>query len=90
MQDIIDVIVLTDDEGNDFEFEKLDILDYKGETYILLAPMDDEDSLERECVIMRVEGDMDAEDGEFTLEGIEDEQLLETIFELFVENAEEE
>lgn len=89
MEEMIDVIVLNDDEGNEMEFVKLDMLEYQGETYIMLAPADAEDEDEVEVVILRVEGDADVDDEEMTLEGIDDEALLETLFELFVENAED-
>ncbi len=39
----MDVIVLTDDEGNELEFEVVDKITVANRNYILLTPLDDDD-----------------------------------------------
>ncbi len=51
-------IVMADEEGNEISFTFLDLLDYEGESYVLLLPTQEE--LANEVVILRVT----EEDGE--------------------------
>ena len=45
MQEELDnLIVLTDEDGNDVSFEFLDLLEYEGEEYVVLLPTDEERS----------------------------------------------
>lgn len=83
-------ITLTDDDGKEVEFYLLDIVEYKDEDYMVMIPMDDEDmeedDEEDEVVILKVVRDGDEE----TYEGVEDEEILDAVFELFQQqNAEE-
>lgn len=70
------VLVLTDDEGNDVTFAFLDLIEYEGGMYVVLLPEEDDD-----VVILRVE---ETEEGE-SYSGVESEELLHTLFELFKE-----
>ena len=86
-----DFITLTDEEGNELELEHLDTLEYEGETYMAFVQANDtpeevldEDSAE--LIILKVE----PEDGEDMLVTIDDDDLLDTIFNLFVERLEAE
>ena len=86
-----DFITLTDEEGNEVELEHLDSLVYEGETYMAFVQANDtpeevldEDSAE--LIILKVE----PEDGEDMLVTIDDDDLLDTIFNLFVERLEAE
>mgnify|MGYP000098019795 CR=1 FL=1 len=86
-----DFITLTDEEGNEVELEHLDTLEYEGETYMAFVQANDtpeevldEDSAE--LIILKVE----PEDGEDMLVTIDDDDLLDTIFNLFVERLEDE
>ena len=45
-------IVMADEEGNEISFTFLDLLDYEGESYVLLLPTQEE--LANEVVILRV------------------------------------
>lgn len=87
-----DFITLTDEEGNEIELEHLDTLEYDGETYMaFVAASDtpeevlDEDSAE--LIILKVETEPD---GEEMLVTLEDDDLLEKIFDMFVERLEAE
>ncbi len=71
------LITLEDEEGNAVDFEFLDVVEYEGEEYIVLIENDEEAD---EVVILKINA-IDDETEEYT--SIEDENLLETLFEIF-------
>ena len=71
------IITLTDDEGKEVEFELLDVIEYKGDEYIVLIENDENAD---EVVIFQIRS-LDEETEEYV--SIEDEELLNTIFEIF-------
>ena len=80
-----EIIELADDDGNVINFKLLDVTEYKGEKYtLLLAAEPNEEIAEDEVVIFRLNEE------EETLEPIEDETLLEEVFEFYQQEAEEE
>ncbi|MBE6738617.1 MAG: DUF1292 domain-containing protein [Ruminococcus sp.] len=72
------IIVLEDDLGNEVEFEYLDVIEYEGVEYLYLIPADEEDG--DDVVILKITS---VDDETEMFEGIEDEELLETLFEIF-------
>lgn len=72
------IIVLEDDLGNEVEFEYLDVIEYEGVEYLYLIPADEEDG--DDVVILKITS---VDDETEMFEGIEDEELLDTLFELF-------
>ena len=78
-----ELIELIDEEGKDVNFRLLDVTEYKGVKYTLLLAAEPNDRIaEDEVVIFRLN------EQEETLEPIEDEQLLEEVFE-FYQNEED-
>lgn len=78
-----DLIVLSDEEGNEEQFRILiDDLFVQDRQYIVLVPVEDEDDDEAEIVILRV--DVLNED-EVTLSTIDDEDEWEDVIEAFEE-----
>ena len=73
------ILTLTDENGNDVDFEYLDCIDYEGKEYLVLMPMEEDSG---EVVILEVEP-VDEENENYL--AIEDEALLSTIFEIFKE-----
>ena len=72
------IIELVDDEGTVVKFRLLDVTEYKGEKYTLLLAAEPNDDVEEdEVVIFRLNEE------EETLEPIEDEALLEEVFEFY-------
>ena len=71
------LITLTDDEGNEIEFELLDVIEYEDEEYIILIE-NDEDA--EEVVILKINA-IDDETEEYV--SIEDEETLQTIIDMF-------
>ena len=84
MNEEIDVISLTDEEGNEAEFEYIDVFEYNNEEYAVLLPLQDDGT--GEVVILLVE----EEDGMETFSSVEEEGVLEAVFELFREKYKEE
>ena len=73
------VLLLTDENGEETAFEYLDCIEYEGKEYLVLMPMEEE---EGEVVILEVEP-VDEEMENYL--AVEDEALLNTIFEIFKE-----
>ncbi len=71
-------IELTDEDGNQIYFEFLDLITYHGKDYIVLLPEDDAD----EVIILQVESLSDESENYVT---VENQQILETVFEIFKE-----
>ena len=78
-----DVLTLVDDEGNEHEFEVLDVIDNEdGFFYALLPTFDNpQDSVESEGTYYIFEAI--EQDGEQQLAEVEDEDLLDKLAELF-------
>ena len=80
-----DYVVLTDEDGKEEEFEHLATIDYEGELYMAFTPANASDEESAEVVILKVEED---EDGEDILVTLDDEELLDKVFEKFLEEEE--
>ena len=75
----ISILSLTDEEGNEVEFELIDSVDFEGAEYLILTPSEEE---EMEIVILRVEP-VDEETENYI--AVEDEAVLDAVFEIFKE-----
>lgn len=82
-----DFITIVDEDGTEFELEVLSTLDYNGNTYMAVIPAaDGEEEMDLEVSILKsVE-----EDGEPILCAIEDDQELETVYNLIMDQLYEE
>ena len=76
------LITLEDEEGNEVEFEFLDVVEYEGEEYIVLIENDEDAD---EVVILKINA-IDDETEEYA--SIDDEELLEKLFNIFKEKYE--
>lgn len=87
--EFIDTITLIDDDGNELEFEVLDVIDTdEGSFYALLPNFETaEDLLEEDTyfIFQSVEG----EDGEPELAEVEDDELLDQLADMFEKRFEE-
>lgn len=75
----VSILTLTDENGNEVNFEYLDSVEYNGVEYLVLAPEGDE---EGETVILEVQP-VDEENENYM--GVEDEAVLEAVFGIFKE-----
>ena len=71
------IVVLRDEDGNEIEFEILDLVDYEGEEYVILLSTESDGD---EVVILKSEED---ENGEEDYYAVEDDAVLEAVFNLF-------
>ena len=72
------VITLTDEEGNQVDFEFIDLVEYEGKEYIVLLPTDEEE--QEQVVIYEV---VPCDDETEPYKGIESQEVLEAVFEIF-------
>lgn len=73
------IIILSDEEGNDIRFEFLDLINYEGNDYIFLLPEDDDSG---ELVILLIE---ESDDDGDNYASVDDQDLLDTLYEIFKE-----
>ena len=84
-EDLDNVIILNDEEGNEVKFEFLDLIELDNEEYVVLLPVTEEgEEEEGEVVILKVE-DTDDDSEEESYVSIEDEDTLNKVFEIFKE-----
>ena len=82
-----DLVTLTDDDGEEYDLEHLDTLEYEGVTYMAFIPADTpDDQTEVEFIILKAE----EEDGEEILSTLESDEEMEMIYELFIKRMSEE
>ena len=82
------IIELVDEQGKAVEFEHLMTVEHEGDYYIvLMAAQEDEENEEGEVVILKMEKDDKGEDCYVT---IEDDDVLQAVFDKFVAAVEEE
>ena len=75
----ISILSLTDEEGNEVEFELIDFVDYEGKEYLILLPPEEEAA---EVVILEVEPHADGTENYLT---VDDEAVLNAVFAIFKE-----
>ena len=74
-----DMLTLENDLGETERFAVLDVVEFEGLEYLILNP-ENEESFEQEIVILQIQSVSDDEE-EYV--GIEDEELLEAVFQKF-------
>lgn len=85
-EELDNLIILNDEDGNEVRFEFLDLIEMDDEEYVVLLPEIDEDENEDsgEVVILKVE-DTDDDSEEESYVGVDDEETLNKVFEIFKE-----
>ena len=81
-EELDNIIILNDEEGNEAEFEFLDLIEYEGEEYVVLLPVEETDDA-GEVVILKLE-DTESEEEESYV-SVDDEEILNKVFEIFKE-----
>ncbi len=87
-EELDNIITLNDENGNEVNFEFLDLVELDGEEYVVLLPTDESEDEPGEVVILQVE-DTDSEDEESYV-SVEDEEVLNKVFEMFKEKFKDE
>lgn len=88
-EELDNIIILNDENGNEVQFEFLDLIEYDEEEYVVLLPVEEvsEDEI-GEVVILKVEP-TESEDEESYV-GVEDEEVLNKVFDIFKEKFKDE
>lgn len=86
-EELDNIIVLNDEEGNEVKFEFLDLIELDGEEYVVLLPTEDEEDND-EVVILKLEDTEDEETESYV--SVDDEETLNTVFEMFKEKFKDE
>lgn len=73
-------------EAVEEEYEFLDSVEFEGNTYFMLIPATDDEEIDGEVFIMKLV----ELDGEEMLEGIDDGELFDKIYNIFKENNKDE
>ena len=84
-EELDNIVILNDEDGNEVKFEFLDLVELDNEEQVVLLPMTEEgEEDEGEVVILKVE-DTDDESEEESYVSIDDEEILNKVFEIFKE-----
>ena len=77
-------IILNDEEGNEIEFEFLDVVEVDDNEYVVLLPVEEADK--GEVVIFRIEGTEEEE----SYVSLDNEEEAEKVFQAFKEKTKDE
>ena len=84
-EELDNIVVLNDEDGNEVKFEFLDLVELDEEEYVVLLPVTEEgEEEEGEVVILKVE-DVDEESDEESYVSVDDDETLNKVFEIFKE-----
>ena len=78
------IITLTDDDGNEVDFLLLDVVEYDEKDFLVLLPLEDEEDEDDNVLILQAVRNGEEE----TYVGIEDDAVLNAVFELFTAQLE--
>jgi len=79
MEEEESILTLTDENGEDMEFEYLDCIEYQDKEYLVLMPVDEESG---EIVILEIQP-VDEENENYL--AVEDEAVLDAVYGIFKE-----
>ena len=89
-EELDNIMILNDEDGNEVQFEFLDSVELEDEEYVVLLPVTDEgEEDEGEVVILKLEDTDDDSEGESYV-GVEDEEILNKVFTIFKEKYKDE
>ncbi len=84
------IIILNDENGNEVQFEFLDLIEYEEEQYVVLLPVLEEgEEDDGEVVILKID-DSDEESDEESYVSVDDENTLQAVFNIFKEKFKDE
>ena len=88
-EDLDNIVILNDEDGNVVNFEFLDLIELDDEEYVVLLPIVEDEDVEGEVVILKVE-DTDENSDEESYISVEDEDVLNKVFEIFKDKFKDE
>ena len=85
-EELDNIVILNDENGNEVKFEFLDLVELDNEEYVVLLHINDEgEEDEGEVVILKIEDNEDENSEEESYVSVEDEAILNQVFEIFKE-----
>ena len=88
-EELNNIIILSDENGEDVEFEFLDLIEYDSEEYIVLLPVaEDEEEEDGQVVILKVESTENEDEESYV--SVDDEEVLNEVFQIFKEKFKDE
>ena len=88
-EELSNIIILSDENGEDVQFEFLDLIEYDSEEYVVLLPAEGEmEEDDGEVVILKVEDSGNEEEESYV--SVDDEETLNAVFEIFKEKFKDE
>ena len=79
LEEEIQILTLTDENGTETQFEYLDCIEYEGKEYLVLLPAEDESA---EIIILEIEP-VDEENENYL--AVEDQDTLDAVYGIFKE-----
>lgn len=79
LEEEVEILSLTDENGNETQFEYLDCIEYEGKEYLVLLPAEDDSA---EIVILEIEP-VDEENENYL--SVSDEKILNGVYDIFKE-----
>ena len=87
-EELDNIIILNDEEGREVPFEFLDVIEYEGEDYVVLLPVEEDEENPDEVVILKIEDTENEEEESYV--SVEDEKVLNSVFDIFKEKFKDE
>ena len=89
-EELDNIIVLNDENGEEVKFEFLDLIEYENEQYVVLLPVLEEgEEDDGEVVILKVD-DNDENSDEESYISVDDEDVLMAVFNIFKDKFKDE
>ena len=87
-EELDNIVILNDEEGNEVTFEFLDLIELDDEEYVILLPANMDESQDGEVVILKVEDSENEEEESYV--SVEDEEVLNKVFDIFKDKFKDE
>lgn len=84
-EELDNIVVLNDEDGNEVKFEFLDLIELDDEEYVVLLPIAEEGEEDGEVVILKLEDNDDENSEEESYVSVDDDEVLSKVFEIFKE-----
>ena len=89
-EELDNIIILNDENGEEVKFEFLDLIEYENEQYVVLLPVLEEgEEDDGEVVILKVD-DTDENSDEESYISVDDEDVLMAVFNIFKDKFKDE
>ena len=89
-EELDNIVILNDEDGNEVKFEFLDLIDFEDEQYVVLLPVLEEgEEDDGEVVILKVEDSEEDSDQESYV-SVESEETLMKVFNIFKDKFKDE